>query len=1671
MNKKSKLILASAVFIAALMLLVPLSQANMPGGGVQENHISDSVVLSQDNPGNTYFVNKDATDTETGSEDSPYKTIQNAVTVATSGDTIKLLSDINSSTGKITINNKSITLDLNGKTLNTSGKNRIEVEGNGSLTITDSSGDMGKIIHAANDVDNSAIKVCGTDANNVAHLVLDKCTIISEFSKDGKKGGYGIFASNYSSIKCGSGSDTSNNNVSITAGISAISGNGLNMSSNIKICSGEYVSENAAAIYFPSTDILEVTGGEFKGKSGFDIRAGTVSISNATIIANGDKNTHKLEDAGPTSWGMGIAVFDNSLYGNAISVKITDCTFKCNTYDVYVGQHNIGANSGDFTLANGADNAPNDNINVELNGQFKYTISNSDNSKKVGAFAVKFANDGFEFADETIIGSACTLIIEGKAIIGNGIEVTNNGLLTSNGTIMGNGTLTGSADVLIDLVKGTVYDITFKLQTTEDCKAIVVSASATGDVKIEGCTINGTDHTAPDSGIYVNSKNSNVLISNVTFKDFSSTTLPINVDILPADDNAAKGKVKISECIFNNCKRSNNVLFDAYADATIGAGKNIDFDCNTTVCIWSSTGNKTFSIPEGVTFINKSILTIDNSTSLTVNGKLIYDGVYNKTENGINILDSGLIIKVGGTGSLEVKDINFKTKGLYVEGANNITVHGCTFTDISQSPLSSDTDFANGISLVKCTGNITIQKNTISGENITDSSTTSDPGHTRGILIMGCGNFNDTLIIKDNTISDIPFNAIQISKLYGSPNTEAEFGTIEISGNTISSWDVDNDNKSSELYGSGRAIRIEVGNVIADVKVINNTFDKEYGPGTYAEFGNVLKITVATGGIANVTLKNNTLNDKALDSSSTNYVMIPASSSGAKISDAEGELYGKNVSELSTDLSFTQITNSDYKFKVNGTLNYVIDYTEFWPENVAMQSGYYLPFKLTLPSKEYNSISITTHGKTDKNITLSEADKKTVAEGYINFVFFITGEFDEIKLTVDYDGSNASIGESVYIIDLSGLEFKGGVTTAPIADNAPTDSTEILKMDIDQPKDYDVEMAVGNASTILKLNAENVICHRNANNDWGYWVGVAIPVPAGAEDYTAGMGWTSSITDLTSGWDGSFVKDGITYITFYFNAGSTNMNDSKGYIAVDWDGTNSTNLPIYYTVDLSNVTLGVDVSNISTAPIEDHPEVESTIAKITPLVADSIYTVSLKSINDNIINLNISAKDLNMHRNGNHDWGYWVGVAIEVPNGVNSGVTYGFGTNASVSADNDYGTFDKIGADNKNYLTFYINAGSYAPKTYIAIDFDGAGERYEETIYCLDVSGVEFQSGDENAVKLIFNSGYASGPIDVTSYYHSGDKIKLPGSDFFTRSNYSFAGWSDGTNTYAAGSDYVISTEATLTAVWSYNGGSGGGVPITPPPVVPDEPEPIIPDSNGNVDVVIDDKKADELVHEAVSSGSDTITILDTKNVSGNVSSVTVSTTDLETISKKIENNNNIDSVSIETSNGDIIIEKEVLSSILENTKAESVSFEVEDAKNKLTEEQKKAVGDRPVYDINIKAGNENVTSFNGKTITISLPYTLKAGEDPKNIVVYYVKEDGSLDKINCEYKNGKVIFDTNHLSKYVIGYEEQDKPVTPDTPDDKKESSNNTIYYAVAAVIIILIIIALAYYFMKKKQ
>ena len=333
------------------------------------------------------------------------------------------------------------------------------------------------------------------------------------------------------------------------------------------------------------------------------------------------------------------------------------------------------------------------------------------------------------------------------------------------------------------------------------------------------------------------------------------------------------------------------------------------------------------------------------------------------------------------------------------------------------------------------------------------------------------------------------------------------------------------------------------------------------------------------------------------------------------------------------------------------------------------------------------------------------------------------------------------------------------------------------------------------------------------------------------------------------------------------------------------------------------------------------------------------------------------------------------------------------------------------------------------------------------------------------------NGGYfntSSNPGVICSFVANDQTVTEPTVP--TRSNHSFVAWYlDEALTTEWNVETGVTADTTLYAKWRYTGGSG--TPITPPtpPVVPEEP--IIPDDKGNAEIKVDEKKAEELVHEAVTSGSNSVTLVDKENIEGTVTSVTIPVSDLETISKQIENNENVNSVSIATSAGEVIIEKDVLNDIIENANAETIVVEVVDAKDQLNEEQKKTVGDNPVYDVNIRAGSEYIKSFNGKTITVSIPYELQPGEDPNNLVVYYLKDDGTVEKMKGTYKDGQVSFETDHLSKFVIAYEAQE-PVTPDNPDKPaKEDNDNTIYYIVAAIVVILIIVALAYYFLKKKQ
>jgi hypothetical protein len=91
-----------------------------------------------------------------------------------------------------------------------------------------------------------------------------------------------------------------------------------------------------------------------------------------------------------------------------------------------------------------------------------------------------------------------------------------------------------------------------------------------------------------------------------------------------------------------------------------------------------------------------------------------------------------------------------------------------------------------------------------------------------------------------------------------------------------------------------------------------------------------------------------------------------------------------------------------------------------------------------------------------------------------------------------------------------------------------------------------------------------------------------------------------------------------------------------------------------------------------------------------------------------------------------------------------------------------------------------------------------------------------------------------------------------------------------------------------------------------------------------------------------------------------------------------------------------------------------------------LNARQREVVGSAPVFDIFVKSGNSFITSFGGSLVTIALPYALKPGENALGVVVWYLDENGNIEKIPCMYdaRTKMVIFTTDYLSLCAIGYD-----------------------------------------------
>ncbi|GLC79410.1 hypothetical protein LBYZC6_15240 [Lacrimispora brassicae] len=268
-----------------------------------------------------------------------------------------------------------------------------------------------------------------------------------------------------------------------------------------------------------------------------------------------------------------------------------------------------------------------------------------------------------------------------------------------------------------------------------------------------------------------------------------------------------------------------------------------------------------------------------------------------------------------------------------------------------------------------------------------------------------------------------------------------------------------------------------------------------------------------------------------------------------------------------------------------------------------------------------------------------------------------------------------------------------------------------------------------------------------------------------------------------------------------------------------------------------------------------------------------------------------------------------------------------------------------------------------------------------------------------------------------------------------------------------------VSANHTIAATFSYNGSSGGdgggsssdnSSPVIVTPPAPDKPNsptqgeikvPGTADGKGNVIVNITGKTVtdafDKALAEAKKNGTEQngITVVlrvDTGNKTGSNVTVNLPKTVQDTIiEKKIVN------TIVVVDNPDIRIGMDLatVQEINKQAKSDVNITATRGDSSKLTGDAKKAIGSRPVFDLNVNYGNgKAVSSFGAGSVSVTIPYTLGANENAGNVQAVYVDAKGKVHWLtNSVYDSVEQVlrFSTDHFSTYGIGYKQTNTAFT----------------------------------------
>ncbi len=259
-----------------------------------------------------------------------YATLQAAFAAVQTGETIELLKDVTlSDPMDVTLDDKSVTLDLGGKTL--TGRTNLK---SGNLTIQNGTvaGGTKQALNVYGSDNSSAVNYSVlTLASNVT-VTADEFAVCM-FGKKATTNGYGAVVNTKATIH------TKDNGAIFVSGNlgNNIDGDAKNV---INVTGGSITSDHNCAIALNGLATVNVTGGTLTGNTAITVKRGTLNVQDgATLVANGVKvDPAAANNNGTEMTGAAISVTPTYSQYGGMAVNVSGGTITSNNNAaLYVG--------------------------------------------------------------------------------------------------------------------------------------------------------------------------------------------------------------------------------------------------------------------------------------------------------------------------------------------------------------------------------------------------------------------------------------------------------------------------------------------------------------------------------------------------------------------------------------------------------------------------------------------------------------------------------------------------------------------------------------------------------------------------------------------------------------------------------------------------------------------------------------------------------------------------------------------------------------------------------------------------------------------------------------------------------------------------------------------------------------------------------------------------------------------------------------------------------------------------------------------------------------------------------------------------------------------------------------------------------------------------------------